>query len=90
MKVDEYTIHDSHTHPIETMMLADIVAESSNIGIAKVGGGLFDVASLYGRDHVWSLTLGLRIAAGAPMHRMGRYGAAEEIEPMSMHAGMER
>ena len=38
MKVDEYTIHDSHTHPIETMMLADIVAESSNIGIAKVGG----------------------------------------------------
>jgi cell division protein FtsI (penicillin-binding protein 3) len=38
MKVDEYTIHDSHAHPIETMTLADIVAESSNIGIAKVGG----------------------------------------------------
>jgi cell division protein FtsI (penicillin-binding protein 3) len=38
MKVDEYTIHDSHSHPIETMTLADIVAESSNIGIAKVGG----------------------------------------------------
>ena len=37
MKVDEYTIHDSHAHPIETMTLADIVAQSSNIGIAKVG-----------------------------------------------------
>jgi cell division protein FtsI (penicillin-binding protein 3) len=38
MQVDQYTIHDSHPHPIETMMLADIIAESSNIGIAKVGG----------------------------------------------------
>ena len=38
MQVDEYTIHDSHEHPVETMMLADIVAESSNIGMAKVGG----------------------------------------------------
>ena len=38
MQVDEYTIHDSHAHPVETMTLADIVAESSNIGMAKVGG----------------------------------------------------
>jgi cell division protein FtsI (penicillin-binding protein 3) len=37
MRVDEYTIHDSHAHPIETMTLADIIAQSSNIGIAKVG-----------------------------------------------------
>ncbi len=38
MQVDQYTIHDSHPHPVETMTLADIVAESSNIGMAKVGG----------------------------------------------------
>jgi cell division protein FtsI (penicillin-binding protein 3) len=38
MQVDEYTIHDSHPHPVETMMLSDIIAESSNIGIAKVAG----------------------------------------------------
>jgi cell division protein FtsI (penicillin-binding protein 3) len=38
MQVDEYTIHDSHAHAVETMMLADIVSESSNIGMAKVGG----------------------------------------------------
>lgn len=38
MQVDEYTIHDSHPHPVQTMMLSDIIAESSNIGIAKVAG----------------------------------------------------
>ena len=38
MQVDEYTIHDSHPHPVETMMLSDIIAVSSNIGIAKVAG----------------------------------------------------
>lgn len=36
MKVDEFTIHDSHPHPVQAMMLADIIAQSSNIGIAKV------------------------------------------------------
>jgi hypothetical protein len=46
--------------------------------IAKVGGGLFDVQSLYERDHVWSVAVGLRVTAGPPMHRMGRYGAAED------------
>lgn len=38
MQVDEYTIHDSHPHPVQTMLLSDIIAESSNIGIAKVAG----------------------------------------------------
>jgi len=55
--------------------------------IAKVGGGLFDVEGLYGRDHVWTLTLGVRVTGGAPMHRMGRYGAAEE-PGMHHHEGM--
>lgn len=38
MKVDQFTIRDSEPHPVETMTLGDIVAQSSNIGIAKVGG----------------------------------------------------
>jgi cell division protein FtsI (penicillin-binding protein 3) len=38
MRVDQYTIHDSHPHPVETMTLGDIISESSNIGIAKVAG----------------------------------------------------
>jgi cell division protein FtsI (penicillin-binding protein 3) len=36
MAVDDFTIHDSHPHPPETMTLGDIIAESSNIGAAKV------------------------------------------------------
>jgi cell division protein FtsI (penicillin-binding protein 3) len=38
MQVGGYTINDSHPHGIETMTLGDIIAQSSNIGIAKVGG----------------------------------------------------
>jgi hypothetical protein len=59
-------------------------AEVEYASIGKVGGGLFDVEQLYGRRHIWSITLGLRVTAGALMHRMGRYGAAEE-HGMSMH-----
>ena len=29
---DEFTIHDSHEHPVESMTIGDIIAESSNIG----------------------------------------------------------
>ncbi len=52
------------------------LVELSGGTIAKVGGGLFEVDELYGRADFWSLTLGLRVSAGAPMHRMGRYGEA--------------
>lgn len=44
--------------------------------VRKVGGGVFDVDELYGRAGFWSLTLGARVSAGAPMPHMGRYGAA--------------
>src|SRR4029077_19896661 len=33
-----YRSQASHPHRVETMTLSDIVAESSNIGMAKVGG----------------------------------------------------
>ena len=36
MKVGPFTIHDSHVHPVETMTIGDIIAESSNIGAAMV------------------------------------------------------
>ncbi|MBA3497116.1 MAG: hypothetical protein H0T86_08430 [Gemmatimonadales bacterium] len=51
--------------------------------IAKVGGGLFDVTSLYGRNHIWSLALGVRVSAGAALHRMGRYGVLETETDMA-------
>ncbi|MBI3647861.1 MAG: penicillin-binding protein 2 [Actinobacteria bacterium] len=36
IQVDNYTIHDSHPHPMESMTLGDIIAESSNVGAVKV------------------------------------------------------
>jgi hypothetical protein len=54
------------------------LAEVSHGHISKVGGGLFDVVGLYGRDRFWSFSLGLRVEIGGGMHRMGRYGVVEE------------
>lgn len=47
--------------------------EGAWVGIARVGGGVFDPALFYGREHGASLTVGVRVAAGMHMHRMGRY-----------------
>ena len=68
------------------------LVEVAYAGITTVGGGLVDVRGLYGKDHVWSMSLGVRIAGGMPMHRMGRYGAAGEAEEamMHFHQGMTR
>ena len=51
MKVGGYTVHDSHPHPIQEMTLADIVAQSSNIGSAMVAErvGSADLASVLAR-----------------------------------------
>jgi hypothetical protein len=66
------------------------LAEIGYARIAKVGGGLFDVRQVYGRSRVWSVSLGVRISAGAPMHRMGRYGALEEETHMHHHEEMSQ
>ena len=42
MQVSGLTIHDSHHHATEAMKLGDIIAESSNIGTAKVAQQLGD------------------------------------------------
>jgi hypothetical protein len=44
--------------------------------VAKIGGGLFDLRQLYGRETFWTWTLGVRLGFGGGTHRMGRYGAA--------------
>ena len=35
-EIDGFTIHDAHPHPVTRMTLADIIAESSNIGTSLV------------------------------------------------------
>jgi hypothetical protein len=71
-----------HTAGYDVGLLADAtvalrpLVEVSLGSVGKVGGGLFDIRERYGRSTFWSVTLGLRVAAGAPMPRMGRYGSA--------------
>ena len=51
MRVGGYTVNDSHAHPIQDMTLADIVAQSSNIGSAMIAErvGSADLASVLAR-----------------------------------------
>jgi hypothetical protein len=46
--------------------------------MADVGGGIFDVRSFYGKTSFWSTSVGLRLSLGMRMHRMGRYGVAQD------------
>jgi hypothetical protein len=50
--------------------------------VRALDGPGFDPALFYGREHIWSVNLGLRAGWGMTMHRMGRYGAAEPMGPM--------
>ena len=60
--------------------------EASWIGIARTGGGVFDPTVFYGRTHGASITIGIRLAAGMSMPRMGRYqpDAMHDMSAMSM------
>jgi hypothetical protein len=65
--------------------------EASWIGIARVGGGVFDPQVFFGRTRGVALTLGIRLATGMRMHRMGRYGTAGTTGQMAMpmHMGAD-
>ena len=60
--------------------------------MSKVGGGVFDIGTFYGKSSFWSLSAGIRITTGSPMGRMGRYGVAQnqdhstEPEHHGLHA----
>jgi hypothetical protein len=60
--------------------------------MSKIGGGIFDIESFYGRASFWSLGAGIRLNIGPPMHRMGRYGVAQNrlhsgrVEHHELHA----
>lgn len=58
--------------------------------IADVGGGLFDARRFYGRNYFWSLSLGVRLNPGMPMHRMGRYGVALDTAGLTENGHHER
>jgi hypothetical protein len=76
-----WTIHTAgygyELRPIEVLHALPFV-ELSYGRIADVGGGLFDARSFYGKSSFWSITLGARLSLGMPLHRMGRYGVAQD------------
>lgn len=68
MKVGEFTIHDSHPHGVQRMMLGDIIAESSNIGAVHVANrvGASDMATYLAR-----FGLGAETGVGFPGEASG-------------------
>ncbi len=68
MPVGEFTIHDSHPHPVMRMTLGDIIAESSNIGAVQVANllGAGDMAAYLSR-----FGIGHRTGIGFPGEAAG-------------------
>jgi len=59
------------------------IAEVEFAHVSRLSG-LLDPASYYGRNDLWMFSVALRFTAGAPMHRMGRYGVAAGGQDMMM------
>ena len=61
------------------------VVELSYGTIREPGGGVFDIISFYGKNSFWAVSVGVRLSLGMPLHRMGRYGVAQDTaEGMGM------
>jgi hypothetical protein len=76
-----WTIHTAgYGVQIQPVKLLSVLpfAEVSYGRIAEVGGGLFNARSFYGKSSFWSLSVGARLNPGMPLHRMGRYGVAQD------------
>jgi hypothetical protein len=74
--------------PVERLTVSPFL-ELSYGRITPVGGGIFNPESFYGKNWFWSISLGTRLSLGMPLHRMGRYGVAQDTAqpPMSGHHG---
>jgi hypothetical protein len=79
--ITRWTIHTAgYAFQPETgeLVSAHPFVELSYGRIADVRGGLFDTRSFYGKTSFWSVSLGARLSVGFPLHRMGRYGVAQD------------
>ena len=57
-------------------------------GVGDRVRGLFEPERFYGSRDIWTVSLGVRMAAGDAHHRMGRYGVARPeaaVHDMEMH-----
>ena len=67
----------SVTRPLARLR-AEAVAEAAHLRVIVVTGAFLDPAAFYGRNDLWLLSVGFRIGAFEPLHRMGRYGVAAD------------
>jgi cell division protein FtsI (penicillin-binding protein 3) len=68
MRVGDFTIHDAHAHPVERLMLGDIIAQSSNIGAVEIA----DRVGEEGMDeYLRRFGLGRRTGVGFPGEAAG-------------------
>jgi cell division protein FtsI (penicillin-binding protein 3) len=75
IRVEEFTIHDSHAHPIQRMTLGDIVAQSSNVGAIKVAQTV-GAERMY--EYLWRFGFGRETGTGFP-------GESDGILPTLSH-----
>ena len=68
MTVGPFTIHDSHVHPVETMTIGDIIAESSNIGSVMVAN---EVGNEHLGDYMERFGYGRETGVGFPGEAAG-------------------
>ncbi|MFL5561500.1 MAG: hypothetical protein ACJ79K_08505 [Gemmatimonadaceae bacterium] len=75
-RFDIATASLSRTWSVAGLRLAPFVEGSLIRARPTTVPAAFDPARFYGRDRITVLSIGMRIAAGMPHHRVGRYGVA--------------
>jgi hypothetical protein len=66
---------------------SEAILEAAHAHVTNVTGVVFNPQFFYGTNDLWLLSVGIRVAAGSAVHRMGRYGVAA-TQPSSHMSGM--
>jgi hypothetical protein len=69
-----YSFAGPHWKRLQVMPLAEL----SYAHVSRITTGVFDPSDFYGRATIWSVTMGMRVDAGARRHRMGLYGVRDD------------
>ena len=77
-----HTVGYRYLNLLPRFLAAEPMLEASLGRMQSAGGGLFDAEGFYGKTSFWTISAGLRVSLGAPMHRMGRYGVAQDTAPL--------
>ena len=68
--------------PLRSRYQIEPQVEMAYGSVRSLEGLAFDPATFYGRTTFWSVNAGIRVGWGMSMHRMGRYGALDQLSAM--------